>query len=361
MDDRDSTQIEVIRVFCIVSMMWAHVSPGLSVPSVINGGSFGWLGDLLGNTLGRVSVTTLSFISGFLLWPNRQKRGAGDLIRRRFAAVMVPMLAWSAIFLLLAAGKEVILNHPSTALHNIGAGPRDLVDAWTGLSGPMANNSLFFLRDLLVATVLLCLAAPLVERAPLLVAAVVLAATLGQVTDPVIFRPSILFFMTLGALASRGGLTIGALSRPTLALPAGFILIATEILLAASGGLDSAPVVQGIDLLRRASVGAFVLVLTGTGMKLLPFGPVARLGRHSFLAYLAHASVIGVFWVAWTMVVGDETAPSYLAFYLVAPFLSFALAVIFGTLLDRAPPVLQRLLRGRAGHDRRVPFAVGGG
>ncbi|MBS0563570.1 MAG: acyltransferase [Proteobacteria bacterium] len=361
MEDRDSTQIEVIRVFCIVSMMWAHVSPSLSVPSVVSGGSYDWLGNLLGYTLGRVSVTTLSFISGFLLWQNRQERRAVDLIRRRFGAVMVPMLAWSAIFLMLAVGKEVVLNHPSTALRNLGTDPRGLFNAWTGLGGPMANDSLLFLRDLFVATVLLCLAGRALDRAPLPVAALVLAVTLGQLTAPLIFRPSILFFMTLGALASRGGLTVGTLSRPALALPAGFILIATEALLAYSGGLDSALVVQGVDLLRRASVGAFVLVLTGTGMKLFPVGPVARLGRHSFLAYLSHASVIGVFWVAWTMAVGDENAPSYLAFYLAAPFLAFALAVIAGTLLDRAPRVLQLLLRGRAGRDRRVPFAVGSG
>lgn len=349
MNRNESRQIEIIRVFCIISMMWAHVSPGLSVPSVVSAGTFDWLGDILGHTLGRVSVTTLSFLSGFLLWQSRGSRSIANIIGHRFGAVVLPMLTWSAIFLMLAVAKEIVFAHPSTALRDIRTDPRGLIDAWTGLAGPMANESLFFLRDLFVATVLLCLVGPLFDKTPLLVVGAVLAATLAQVTAPVIFRPSILCFMTLGAWANHSGLTIDRLSRPALALTAGFILIATEIALAHTGNLGSALVLRSIDLLRRGSVGAFVFVLTGTGMKLLPLGPVARLGRHSFLAYLSHASVIGILWLFWTSHIGDQTVDSYLLFYLATPFATFAMAVAAGNLLDRAVPTLQLLLRGRVG------------
>lgn len=347
MDDRDSTQIEVIRVFCILSMMWAHVSPGLSIPSLVNGGVFDWLGNILGHTLGRVSVTTLSFVSGFLLWHSQESRRFQDIALRRFGAVIVPMLAWSAIFLILAVFKEVVLGHPSTALRSMTPDARGLIDAWTGLGGPMANASLFFLRDLFVATILLCLVAPLFDRAPWLVVGLVLAATLAQATAPVIFRPSILCFMALGAWANKRGLTIGWLSRPAVALTGGFLLVVTGLLLAHSGEEAIDLVVRAIDLVRRGSVGAFVLALTGAGMRLFPLGRVAQLGRHSFLAYLSHASVIGLCWVLWTAWVGDQHAPSYLVFYLATPFLAFALAVWAGILLDRCPPTLQLLLRGR--------------
>lgn len=348
MDDRDSTQIELIRVFCILSMMWAHVSPGLSIPSAVNGGTFDWLGNILGHTLGRVSVTTLSFISGFLLWQSQESRRMRDIVLHRFGAVVVPMLAWSAIFLILAVFKEFALGHPSTALRSITPDARGLIDAWTGVGGPMANASLFFLRDLFVATVLLCLAAPLFDRAPWLVVGAILAATLAQVTAPVVFRPSILCFMALGAWANRRGLTIGWLSRPAVALTAGFVLVATGLLLAHGREAAGDLIVRAIDLVRRGSVGAFVLALTGAGMRLFPLGRVARLGRHSFLAYLSHASVIGLFWVLWTARVGDQNAASYLIFYLGTPFLAFALAAVAGALLDRGPRTLLLLLRGRA-------------
>ena len=64
MNRNESVQIEVVRVFCILSMMWVHASPGLGHPSVINEGVFALVGNLLGQKLGHISVTTLSFISG---------------------------------------------------------------------------------------------------------------------------------------------------------------------------------------------------------------------------------------------------------------------------------------------------------
>lgn len=355
MDRDESVQIEVVRVFCVMAMMWVHVSPGLSVPSIVNGGSIDWLGRILGHSLGRVSVTTLSFISGYLLWQTRRSRGLSDIVVRRFVSVIVPMLVWSAVFMILAVGKEQLIGHRSSALEGVSPGWFGLLNAWTGLAGPMVNDSLFFLRDLFVATALLGLVARLFDRLPVLVVAATLALAMGHLAEPLIFRPSILFFMALGAWAALRRQTIEKLSRPLWALSAGTVLIVTAILLAHLSLEQGSPALRAIDLLRRAAVGAFVLVLTRTGMRLFDLRRIARWGRHSFLAYLSHATLIGVLWMVWTVWIGNENDKSYLIFYLCTPALIFAVAVFFGRVLDRLPGVVQVLLRGRvhgAGADR---------
>lgn len=357
MNRDESVQIEVARVFCVLAMMWVHVSPGLSIPSIVNGGNFDWLGRILGHSLGRVSVTTLSFISGYLLWQTRSSRGLLDIVVRRFASVILPMLVWSAIFIILAAGKEQLIGHRSSALEGISTGWFGLLNAWTGFAGPMVNDSLFFLRDLFVATVLLGLAARLFDRLPVLVVAATLAVAMGHFAEPLIFRPSILFFMALGAWAALRGQTIDALSRPLWALSAGTVLIVTAIALAHLSLEPGSPAFRAIDLLRRAAVGAFVLVLTRTGMRLFDLRRIARWGRHSFLAYLSHATLIGVLWMIWTVWIGNENDKSYLIFYLCTPALVFAGAVFFGRLLDRLPVVVQSMLRGRV-HDARADGAA---
>lgn len=346
MNRDDSIQIEVVRVFCILTMMWVHVSPGLAIPSVVNGGSFDWLGRFLGHSLGRVSVTTLSFISGYLLWQTRRTRRALAIVGRRAVTVVLPMLVWSAIFIILAVGKERIIGHRSSALEGVTGGWLGLANAWTGLAGPMANESLFFLRDLFVATILLVLVGLLFDRWPALIVALALMLALGHWAEPLIFRPSILFFMALGAWAESCGQSFERLSRPVWALGAGVALLLSAVLMSHLPLEPGSPMLGAIDLLRRASIGAFVLVMTRTGMRLMDLRPVARWGRHSFLAYLSHATLIGVLWIGWTDRIGTERDQSYLVFYLGVPALCFATAVIIGRLLDDRPAAAQLLLRG---------------
>jgi hypothetical protein len=106
MPSEESRLIETLRVFCITAMMWVHVNPGVSSPSVVTSGDYALVGAVFGNTLGRVSVSLLSFISGYLLWQRAKTMPVGGLAMRRFRSVLVPMLVWSAIYILLALMKE---------------------------------------------------------------------------------------------------------------------------------------------------------------------------------------------------------------------------------------------------------------
>lgn len=347
MTPQDSRQIELLRVFCILTMMWVHVSPGLSLPSVVNSGDFALVGGLLGETLGRISVSLLSFISGYLFWMRARRLPLGEVAWRRFESILLPALVWSAIFLILAAMKFHIAGVPATAILRRDGSFLDSLNAWAGLTGPTANRSLFFLRDLFVATLILRLAVPLIDRFPwagLLVA--LLLGLLGDALQPLIFRDGILQFVLLGACLARLEVSLATLSRPSIGLVFGYLFV-----LAGAGlGTLETGWVTGVYLpllLRRLGICLLTLSLTSALVWALRRDTRPILGRAAFLAFLMHVPLIGILWVPWQYFVGSERETSYLAFYLAAPFVALAAGYLLDHLLDAAPPTMQLALRGK--------------
>ena len=330
-------------------MMWVHVTPGLSSPSFVSVGDFKFVGDFLGQTLGRISVALLSFISGYLFWLKAHDQPILRVLTKRVGTLYLPVLVWSAVFIALASGREFLLGLPSSALGRVGETPMALINAWTGLTGPMANLSLLFVRDMIVSTVLVRLLVPAIKRAPVLVAIAAVALSLPQATfAPLLFRVGILQFMLLGALTARWGVRLSTLSKPVISISAGFGLILGSVV---AGWLPHDQLALQFDpvpLMRRAGIGFFALALTGAILDAPLAHWLARLGRDSFLAYLMHVPLIGVIWAIWHRLVGNEFAPSYLIFFIFSPVLVFSLAQRLGRFLDRAPPGLSRMLRGPA-------------
>ncbi len=347
MEREERLQIEFTRVFCIVAMMWVHVTPGLGHPSYINGGPMAAVGDFFAQTMGRISVTTLSFVSGFLFWRTGLDRPTGEILRRQALAIYAPMLVWNAIYILLAVGKEVLIGSNATALDNLGTDSWALVNAWTGLAGGTANQSLFFIRDLVVATVIILIISPAIRRVPLIVLPLALIISVWPDTRPLLFRPTIFTFMCLGAIAARLDLSVWALSAPRTALTWGFGLTLVSLVMALQGLAAGAVGEDLFDMIRRAGIGFLILAFTRAVVPSALARKIATLGRHSFLAYLCHTAVIGVLWVFWRSAFGDELQPTYLGFFLATPFVIYAMAVFGGKVLDRSPAPLQMLLRGK--------------
>lgn len=211
----------------------------------------------------------------------------------------------------------------------------------------MADDSLVFLRDLFVATVILRLVAPWFDRLKWPLLALGLMLVFLPSTAPVLFRPQILLFMLLGAAAAQSGLSIGRLSSPPIALGIGLLLAIAGVALSHKDFTHAGHWLTVLDLFRRLGIGLLILALTAAALRIARLPVLVAAGRHAFLAFLSHALLIGQFWVLWLAVAGDETQPVYLAFYLLSPFLVFLIAVLGGRLLDRAPRLLQILLRGR--------------
>ena len=347
MTPQDSRQIELVRVFCIVAMMWVHVSPGLSRPSVVNGGDYALVGLLLGDTLGRISVSLLSFISGYLFWQRARAQSVSEVAWRRFESIIIPALVWSAIYLVLAAAKEGVTGTPASVFRRTETSLMDALNAWAGLTGPTANASLFFLRDLFISTLILRILMPLIDRAPhAMVAAALLLGGLGDDLQPLIFRDGILQFVILGGCLARLGASLVTLSRPSIGLAFGYLFVL------AGWGLADLPdgwltTLQVPLLLRRLGICLLTLSLISAVVWLFPRNTAPRIGRATFLAYLLHLPLIGVLWVIWLRLVGNETQPSYLIFYLTMPFVSLFAGRLLNRLLDAATPTIQIALRGK--------------
>ena len=127
--------------------------------------------------------------------------------------------------------------------------------ALTGLSGPTANQSLFFLRDLFVAALIVHLLAPWLRRRPAPLLAAIALVAIFDAAAPVIFRPSILFFAAAGAVAAQrvAGLADLVPARRTLAAAAalGAALLPVRI----AGPDAEGPLRESEDLLRRGLLG----------------------------------------------------------------------------------------------------------
>lgn len=353
MQPGESRQIEILRVLCITAMMWVHVNPGLSTPTIVSAGEYHLVGAIFGNTLGRISVSLLSFVSGYLIWETLRNESFGRLAIRRFRMVIVPMLVWSAIFLVLAFAKEWITGAGANAVAGLELRLWPLIDAWSGLAGPTANQSLFFLRDLFVATLILRAAVPLIDRLPAVAALAILVVASNDALAPVIYRSSILQFLFFGAIAARLGYTIAGLSRPLVALSLGYLMTVAGFAAITDPGIPALQFLHLPLLLRRAGIGFLLLAYSAAFLALFPRTTLAGLGRHAFLAYLMHVPVMGILWVLWLDLGGTGDARSYLVFYLGAPVAVFALASGLGWALDHAPAPVQLLLRGRVGAPAR--------
>lgn len=361
----DSRQIELLRVFCITAMMWVHVNPGISTPTIVSSGEFHLVGTILGNSLGRISVSLLSFVSGYLLWRSVSSQSFLDLARHRFRSVVVPMLVWSAIFIILAVSKGALAGRNANAVVGLEPDYWSFINAWTGIGGATANLSLFFLRDLFVATLIVRLLAPVIQSYPLVALALALFVPSHDLLAPVIFRDSILQFLLFGAVAARMEVTFSGLSRPIMAISIGNILT-----LAGVAALDWQNIPGLADfhiplLMRRLGLCFLLLGVTGMFLRLFPNTVVIRFGRFSFLAYLMHVPMMGVLWTVWQSAVGDGDDQSYLIFYLGAPIAVFVCAAVLDKALDAAPDWMQFAMRGKKkslshGHPMRDQAILAG-
>lgn len=347
MPSEESRLIETLRVFCITAMMWVHVNPGMSSASIVTSGEYALVGAVFGNTLGRVSVALLSFISGYLLWQRVRAMPIATVAMRRFRSVLVPMLVWSALYILLAVMKEPLTGVMAHKLEGIELDAGSLANAWAGVTGPTANLSLFFLRDLFVASLILRIAAPLIDRAPIAVAVAAVVVASGDALQPLIFRASILQFVFFGALAARLGYDLTGISRPLVALSFGYLFSVAGLALPSSSGNPLLQTLHLPILLRRIGVSFLVLAFAAALIARAPGLGLHRAGRHAYLAFLMHVPLLGILWAFWRGFVGGPDERSYLGFYLFAPIVVFAFAVLLGGALDRAPRVVQMALRGR--------------
>jgi fucose 4-O-acetylase-like acetyltransferase len=346
-DPVQTTQIQICRVLCIFFMMSVHVNPGASGASFVTTGTFAPLGDIWLNFIGRTSVAALSLISGYLLFESARRTPSLQLIGKKFRTLVVPMMTWSVVFLAVLLIGRFGFEEPLRSLDLTALG---LLDAITGLFGPTVNLSLFFLRDLFASMVLVIVCLGAIRRAPWVAIGVALVIALFDLLEPVVFRPSILFFVVTGtALASRG-IAPRTLARPIVFLPGLGVCLAAYALLSSGDWASHQLQRESLDLLRRSTLTLAMLALAG-GLARFGIGrTLAGMGGSVFESYLMHSTLISVAWIVWQKFMGTAMEPSYLAFFFLAPVGAMAAGALFGAVADGLPAPVQILVRGKVRH-----------
>lgn len=339
-------QINICRVLCIFFMMSVHVNPGLSADSVVTTGDYSLLGYLWGDVLGRASVAVLSFISGYLLWRSMRHTPLTTVALKKAQTLILPMLFWNTAFVVLVTIKAFFLGATSGYTEVFNAQGLDLLGAFTGITGPTANLSLFFLRDLFVSIMLLRLIAPVIERWPLAILFLLLVATLFDVLDPLIYRPAITFFVALGVVLAhkKGSLADLASLR---AVSVSLVLILSVFIL-----FEFLPIPAELEgsvknILLRGALLVFLLVVTAW-LARSSFGHFLEFFEERiYETYLSHVLLIGVLWSVWTALVGNALVLSYIIFFLLAPIFAMVAGRLLGTVIDLLPSFLQMIIRGK--------------
>lgn len=341
----DQQQIEICRVISIAFMMTVHINPGSAQDSFVRAGAASAIGFVLIDVLGRASVAGLSFISGYLLYASVQRRSTSDLARAKTTSIVVPMLLWNSLFAFALAMQAYFSNHVGSAYEHLRS---DWIAGLTAISGQPANESLFFLRDLFVSTILVVLARPAIRLAPIVVLAVVLACAILKVGAPLVFRPSVLVFLLGGYVYAQRGGSLSGWARWDVTVGAAVALLGflSIVRVGDTGGHGISDI--SADLVKRGILtilfvsGAGAIAKTATGLALAP------IGRHMFVTYLSHQLLFSVVWLAWTRLVGGPNEVSYLVYFLSMPILAIGVGCALGAFLDYTPPVVQLLVRGRA-------------
>lgn len=347
-----SDQIRFLRVASIFFMVYVHVKPGFLGGDWERDTAIYYVGVMFVDILGRASVAALSLVSGYLLWFSLRHRSPLKALVSRVRGVLVPMATANMLFILFAWAGMLFFNHVTNNIEAFVTAPTpmNLVNALLGVTSPTINTTLFFIRDLFVASCLCILfAAPIVAR-PRTIIFLITVLTVTDTTSPVIFRPTILLFMVTGFSVASLGITTRYAIR---FLPLGITLLLLAIAIEFGGiKFSHSYLINGWDILKRTGL---VILFVSAAVQIFPEGKdcpwLAATVRHCesriFIYYLYHAPLFSVMWVGWQWTTGGSyLASDYLVFFLCCPIVTY-LFVYFGSrVIDTFPVWAQSLVRG---------------
>lgn len=203
LDKNVSERIAALRYPLIYFIVVIHV-PWLA-GFAAEPGIKSFIGEFFNNGLARVSVPTLTCISGYLIFHMKLDQAFATLIRKRSKALLLPMIVWNLPLVLFL---YVIQAWDLTPYQFNHSGQMYPFDAMQWINGVFAINQfpivgpMHFLRDLYVVSFLAPLMGWMIRRAPLLGFLVVLAIFYPGLDGPFIRTDSIPISFYIGAVAA---------------------------------------------------------------------------------------------------------------------------------------------------------------
>lgn len=353
-DRRVSEPIRVARVLCIFFMIYVHVNPGFAEFDIPGHGirAFDLFRFGLVNSVGRASVALLSAISGYLAAHSLVRLGASKLMARRFRSLIVPLAIWNAAFILLTVlGDHVRPGYLETTL----AGPLSLWRLPTLLVSAFAapaNVPLGFLRDTFVCAAMMPLLLVLLRRHIGFFLAAVVAIFLVAQFVPLLITADLILFFAIGIWCAERGRVPMAFPVPVLWMSAGLLIVLGAVVTSLQFTQFTDPTAERAVLIKAvfSTIRFPAAVIFWSASVWLSRQASGRwlsgLEPYMFMAFCTHMILLTPLWFIWQSVFGDYYGAAYPVFFMLAPFVVFAGAVMVAESLFAVSPALFGILNG---------------
>jgi hypothetical protein len=346
----ESKQIDVARSLCIFFMVGVHIFPSIRETSFLYQGEFHYFWLVYVDFLGRASVATLSFVSGYVLYAHSGRKSVADVFTNRINTVYLPMVTWNFIKVIMVAALVVLeggtflnvlerleISSLLSALNSVFA-----------ITDTPANITISFLRDFFISLVLARMLVPFMRQFGLIIVTIALALAVFKATDPIILRPSVLFFVLLGVYSGQKGWSLSRLANWKISLPIAGILFAMFLFSLTFSYSNSDLGEELPNLLKRSSLIFFLLWLSLVIARRFELKNIASFRSLLYLTYLSHGMTSQVLGVLWKFSGTDNHSPVYLVYFFANIVAFFLIAVLLNRMLPSFPRRAQIILSGRA-------------
>lgn len=343
---RRSDAISIARVVCILGVVYVHAWTGLNGHDleIARGTPQESLRWLLMEIFGRSAVPLLGLISGWLVAGSSRTHNWLHHVVRKARTILLPMVVWNGLAILFVSGAAWLLGLSAPVPVSLDWLFQEL---FIVTRNPDINVQMPFLRDLFLCMV----AAPLLVRLPgRMLAVVIAAAALAQLMGwgaPVLMRPAILFFFTIGIIARRGGLADRLAVLPWMAAALPFMLLMTVQLYYSLQAEQGASLAVGLlDLAVRVAAAVCFWRLSWALAASPARGMLLRIEPFAFFLFCSHLILIWLGGPVLGALFGKLGSPLYPAYLLVQPLLVLIAVLLLGSILSRAWPGMAKLLSG---------------
>ena len=350
------------RMICVLSMIFVHVPDGgleSAAYSLTNGGFGLFLEGLAVEGPGRASAALLSVISGYLAASALMKPGSPvwQLYKRRFLSILVPMVFWGVVtyivYLVVSQARPTFIDDADGLLDHL-----NIVLFLTEM--PMgATMHLGFLRDLFVCILLSPILLPAIQRMAWLILPILGVFYLIEPSQSavIILRPLVLFAFCIGIFLALRQYSLKRLDKYWPVFLGLAVMATIAILLANSGVMSSAvqsfarwnlqfdeTVLYPLGRL-FGSLAIWTLIPFFMGGHLLSW--TKRFTPYLFAAFCSHYLMLTLlFYGVWNPLVGGRESVWFIVWFLSAPIVSMAIAVVIVKLSILVSPPLATMITG---------------
>lgn len=349
MNAQISDTIKVCRLLCILFMTYVHVNPGSDSWGPEAPQHLQWAGFIMSDILGRASVPALSLIGGFLAVKAINSRSSWYAYAKdRAITIIIPAITWNiiivtvSILIFLITQSETYIIRELNKIEN--HTPWLIIDKLTGYNYGSITMAFNFLRDIFICSLLLPILLPLIRNGGVLaiITIWIIGLTIGYA--PIIFRPHILMFFSLGVFIHFQIKNLASIQRTII-----------NSLLAVGASLSIIYIAKKIGLvdvnlegtILRVTVATLIIGLCYLMVDTKFIRTIIKAEPAAFLLFLSHQTVMLILWGGWQILFGNQITEKYIVFYMVAPIISLTLAIFFHKITNKAPSKVKSAIRGK--------------